>query len=201
MRELRRIYQEADRAAKIVRNLLVFTGSRANDAPAAAPRPRAVARARQPRARRSTRAGIEVVARAGRRRAARSVGDPLLLHQAFLNILINAEHAIAASGRPGAIDDRASADAERRTRRDHDPRHGPGIPAEVLPRIFDPFFTTKEVGQGTGLGLAITYGIIQEHGGTIHAANAPEGGAIVHHRAAGSAPTGTETRRSRRTLE
>ena len=54
---------------------------------------------------------------------------------------------------------------------------GPGIPAEILPRIFDPFFTTKEVGQGTGLGLAITYGIIQEHGGTIHAANPPEGGA------------------------
>jgi len=56
--------------------------------------------------------------------------------------------------------------------------HGPGIPAEVMPRIFDPFFTTKEVGQGTGLGLAITYGIVQEHGGTITASNASDGGAI-----------------------
>ena len=55
---------------------------------------------------------------------------------------------------------------------------GPGIPAAVLPRIFDPFFTTKEVGQGTGLGLAITYGIVQEHGGTISAVNALEGGAV-----------------------
>ena len=43
----------------------------------------------------------------------------------------------------------------------------------MLPRIFDPFFTTKDVGQGTGLGLAITYGIVQEHGGTITAGNAP----------------------------
>jgi two-component system sensor histidine kinase HupT/HoxJ len=44
--------------------------------------------------------------------------------------------------------------------------------------VFDPFFTTKEVGQGTGLGLAITYGIVQEHGGTITAGNAPDGGAM-----------------------
>src|SRR4029078_6313007 len=52
-----------------------------------------------------------------------------------------------------------------------------GIPSELLPRIFDPFVTTKDVGEGTGLGLAITYGIIQEHGGTIHATNLPSGGA------------------------
>ena len=61
---------------------------------------------------------------------------------------------------------------------------GPGIPAAVLPRIFDPFFTTKEVGQGTGLGLAITYGIVQEHGGTISAANAARGWRAVHDSAA-----------------
>ena len=44
---------------------------------------------------------------------------------------------------------------------------GSGIPAEQLSRIYDPFFTTKELGRGTGLGLSITYGIVQEHGGTI----------------------------------
>jgi signal transduction histidine kinase len=44
---------------------------------------------------------------------------------------------------------------------------GSGIPAEQLSRIYDPFFTTKAIGQGTGLGLSITYGIVQEHGGTI----------------------------------
>ncbi len=44
---------------------------------------------------------------------------------------------------------------------------GVGIPAEHLARIYDPFFTTKPIGRGTGLGLSITYGIVQEHGGTL----------------------------------
>ncbi len=92
--------------------------------------------------------------------------------------MINAEHAIAATGAPGTIDVGTALSADRQrvvtTIRDS----GGGIPSTILPRIFDPFFTTKDVGQGTGLGLAITYGIIQEHGGTIHATNAPDGGAL-----------------------
>jgi len=104
-------------------------------------------------------------------------GDVLLLQQALLNILINAEHAIESTGTPGRINTSVYAvnggDTVRLTIQDS----GPGIAPEILPRIFDPFFTTKDVGKGTGLGLAITYGIVQEHGGTIHASNAPEGGA------------------------
>ena len=104
-------------------------------------------------------------------------GDGLLLQQALLNILINAEHAIVASGKPGRISTAITTVNDGQNVRLTVEDTGLGIPSDVLPRIFDPFFTTKDVGEGTGLGLAITYGIIQEHGGTIHATNLPSGGA------------------------
>ena len=47
------------------------------------------------------------------------------------------------------------------------------VPPDVMPRIFDPFFTTKGLGKGTGLGLSISYGIVQEHGGDLHAESDP----------------------------
>jgi hypothetical protein len=54
---------------------------------------------------------------------------------------------------------------------------GHGIAPEHLHRIYDPFFTTKGAQKGTGLGLSVTYGIIQEHGGSIEVINRPDGGA------------------------
>ncbi len=171
---LRRIYQEGDRAAKIVRNLLIFTGSQRMSRQRLR-LDRVLARALASRATSLRRNRIDVSRQT--EDVPRVSGDALLLQQAMLNILINAEHAIASRGTPGRITTSVSAvdggGIVRLTIQDS----GPGIPADVLPRIFDPFFTTKEVGQGTGLGLAITYGIIQEHGGTIHASNPPEGGA------------------------
>ena len=111
-------------------------------------------------------------------------GDPLLLQQAFLNVLINAEHAITDTGGPGTIEvtTEKSADGAAVVTRIRDT--GPGIPSDVLPRIFDPFFTTKEVNRGTGLGLTIAYGIVQEHGGSIHAENVAGRRRDVHDRAA-----------------
>lgn len=172
---LRRIYQEGDRAAKIVRNLLVFTGSQRMLRQRIRVE-RVLSRALTSRAAALRRSHIEVC-----RHQAADVpgitGDALLLQQALLNILINAEHAIADTGAGGRIDTcielAPGGDTVRLAIQDS----GPGIPPDILPRIFDPFFTTKDVGKGTGLGLAITYGIVQEHGGTIQATNAPEGGA------------------------
>jgi two-component system sensor histidine kinase HupT/HoxJ len=59
---------------------------------------------------------------------------------------------------------------------------GPGIEEAAMLRLFDPFFTTKPVGKGTGLGLSISYKIVQEHKGTLSAANRPEGGALFEMR-------------------
>jgi signal transduction histidine kinase len=172
---LRQIYQEGDRAAKIVRNLLIFTGSQRMSRQRLRI-DRVLARAFASRAASLRRNHIEVT-RLIAENVPRVSGDMLLLQQALLNILINAEHAIASRGTPGRIHTSVCAINEGETVRLTIEDSGPGIPPEVLPRIFDPFFTTKDVGQGTGLGLAITYGIVQEHGGTIQASNRPDGGA------------------------
>jgi signal transduction histidine kinase len=175
-REVQTIYREADRAAKIVRNLLVFAGSRrlARRAVSLNAVLQKVIALRQTSWRSLD---IEVV-RHYDEKLPRVQSDPLLLHQVFLNMVMNAEQAITATGRGGRIEITTSRVPGRdriiATVRDT----GNGIPPDAIERIFEPFYTTKEVGKGTGLGLAIVYGIVQEHGGLITAANHPEGGAI-----------------------
>ena len=85
------------------------------------------------------------------------------LNQVFINILINAAHAIEEKG-----EIRIATWAEEKSVRIAISDSGVGIAPENIKRIFDPFFTTKEVGKGTGLGLAIAYDIIvNKHGGII----------------------------------
>jgi len=158
-----------------VRNLLVFAGSRR-----AARRTMrlnvVIQRVLAARAAGCRAASIEVV-RHYDEHLPKLSGDPLLLHQAFLNIILNAEQALAPGG-GGRIDVQTTLNPSGQLLVARFRDNGPGIPQDVLPRIFEPFYTTKEVGQGTGLGLAIAYGIIQEHGGQILASNHPGGGAM-----------------------
>src|SRR3954465_1613898 len=84
------------------------------------------------------------------------------LQQVFLNLFLNARDAMPKGGWLTIV---TRPEADGAVVGGGDP--GGGIPPEQLSRIYDPFFTTKEIGKGTGLGLSITYGIVQEHGGTI----------------------------------
>jgi len=93
------------------------------------------------------------------------------MNQVFLNLLVNAAHAIGDvvdrdAGEKGVITVTTRTDGRFVEVRVAD--SGPGIPEEIRGKIFDPFFTTKEVGKGTGQGLAIAYRVITEqHGGSI----------------------------------
>lgn len=89
-------------------------------------------------------------------------GDEGKLHQAFLNILTNAEQAIEDNG---IITTRTS--VEGNTLRVEITDNGSGIDEVFMEKIMDPFFTTKQPGEGTGLGLSITYNILKEHSGEL----------------------------------
>jgi len=85
------------------------------------------------------------------------------LNQVFMNLLVNAGHAIETKGEITIRTARHGTDEVMVEIRDT----GKGIAPENLTRIFDPFFTTKPVGKGTGLGLSLSYGIVQRHHGRI----------------------------------
>jgi len=107
------------------------------------------------------------------------VADDGRLTQVFINLLVNAAHAIPA----GRSDENC---ITVRTRSDDQGRAvieiedtGKGMTPEVQARVFDPFFTTKGVGEGTGLGLSICHGIVIGLGGQISLESAPERGTVV----------------------
>jgi signal transduction histidine kinase len=164
-RGLETILSESERAAKIVRNLLMFA-----------------------RKRHTTRAMVDLNQVVRETLALRSYeqrlnnvnviealpaglpqvfADPHQCQQVLLNLVINAEQAMVASHGRGTLILRTWHDADREAVVLEVNDDGPGVPEDVQPRIFDPFFTTKEVGKGTGLGLTVAFAIVQEHGGRL----------------------------------
>jgi signal transduction histidine kinase/ActR/RegA family two-component response regulator len=176
--DARRISQEAARAGRIVKNLLLFSRE-------AKPERRAVNLnevIERTVALRAYELKIENIAVDLLFDAAlpQVLADAAQLQQAVLNLIVNAEQAIQHGRGQGGVHGRIRI----RTRRLSGDRigmeisdDGPGIPPEIVSRIFDPFFTTKAVGVGTGLGLSIVYGIVQEHGGEVGVESQPGHGA------------------------
>lgn len=105
-------------------------------------------------------------------------GDRYQMQQVVLNLVTNAVQAVAdnPSDRPRRIEISSDFQGGDVVLRVAD--SGPGIPEEVRADIFTPFFTTKAPGEGTGLGLSITFRIVQGHGGTLSVQPETTGGAV-----------------------
>jgi PAS domain S-box-containing protein len=97
------------------------------------------------------------------------LGDASTLQQVLLNLVTNAREAMASGGEIRIETSPAAAPAGWVQLVIHDT--GPGISPEELLKVFDPFYTTKET--GTGLGLSVSYGIIQDHHGTVDVQSIP----------------------------
>jgi PAS domain S-box-containing protein len=169
------ILGEAERAARIVRNLLTFARKRQSTR-AMIDVNHVVSETLSLRAydQRLTNIEVDTALAAG---LPQVFADPHQIQQVLLNLVINAEQAmLSANGRGSMV-----------IRTWHDPNtesiglevtdDGPGVAADMRTKIFDPFFTTKEVGKGTGLGLTVAYAIVQDHGGRIRVETPPHGGA------------------------
>jgi signal transduction histidine kinase/BarA-like signal transduction histidine kinase len=169
------ILTEAERAARIVRNLLTLARKRVSTR-AMIDLNRVVQDTldRRPDDQRHPRIEVSL---ALADRLPEVFADAHQIQQVLLNLISNAEHAILAAHGRGTIAIRTRGDLDRESVVMEVADTGPGVPAEMRSRIFDPFFTTKEVGKGTGLGLTVAYAIIQEHAGRIRLDSPVSGGA------------------------
>jgi two-component system NtrC family sensor kinase len=172
------ILGEAERAARIVRNLLTFARKRVSTRHLIdinqVVRETLALRAYEQRV-----SNIVVIdALAGG--LPKVLADPHQIQQVLLNLIINAEHAMLAANGRGSLVVRSWHDIDRESVCVEVNDDGPGVPHEHKSKIFDPFFTTKEVGQGTGLGLTVAYAIVQEHNGRIRVESHARGGASFY---------------------
>ena len=91
--------------------------------------------------------------------------DPDQIGQVLINLIVNAQHALAGQAAPRRLQLETGEEAGWQFVRVSD--NGPGVPPEIAERIFEPFFTTKAEGTGTGIGLSVSRAILREHGGEL----------------------------------
>jgi signal transduction histidine kinase/CheY-like chemotaxis protein len=177
-RGIETILREAERAARIVRNLLTFA-----------------------RKRHTTRTMVDINQVVRETLALRAYGlrvtnisvidalasgippvfaAPHQIQQVLLNLVINAEQAMLTANGRGTLVVRTWQDPEHESIVVEVNDDGPGVPEDLRTKIFDPFFTTKEVGKGTGLGLTVAYAIVEEHGGRMWLTSEPGHGASFY---------------------
>lgn len=191
---LKVIHDQAERAGRIVRNLLTFARQGAPE--------KDVVDLNDVVARTSLLISYELKLR-GIELDARLSPEPVLvfgdryeLQQVLLNLVTNAVQAVSElePGRPRRIvmaTGQADGQAQLRVS-----DTGPGVPPALVGHLFTPFFTTKQPGQGTGLGLSLSYGLVESHGGRISYQPNREGGAeftvSLPLRDAGAEPAGPQ---------
>ncbi|MCK5590274.1 MAG: PAS domain-containing sensor histidine kinase, partial [Dehalococcoidales bacterium] len=173
--DLKLIYNEAQRAAGVTKNLLAFARKHT---PVKQPNQinNIIEDVLKLRAYEHKINGIDVERQLAPDLPEISI-DYFQMQQVFLNIIINAEYFMTKVHNQGTLT--ITTKKQNGTVRISIADDGPGIPAEDLRRIFNPFFTTKEAGKGNGLGLSICHGIVAEHGGQIYAKNQTGKGATI----------------------
>lgn len=159
-----RIYEQAQRAARIVHNLLTFAREhRAIHQPTDINT--LLQKSLELMAYQLRTEDITVDLRLAPQ-PLRVIGDPYQLQQVFFNLIGNARDAMTSAHGGGRLAVKTELDGATVRIRIAD--NGPGLTPEAKQHLFEPFFTTKEVGKGTGLGLSICFGIVSEHGGRIY---------------------------------
>lgn len=171
--KLRSLRVAAERCAKIVRTFLAVARQKPRE------RRPLEARAQLDAALEMLAYGLETAGIAVERRyrdgGAHVLAEEDALNQVFLNLIANAQHALADAPPPRRLILKTERRGELLQIVVADT--GPGVAATIRPRVFDPFFTTKPVGMGTGIGLAVCHGIVTAHGGTITVGDRTGGGA------------------------
>jgi two-component system NtrC family sensor kinase len=173
---LRVIHDQAERAGRIVRNLLTFARKGVAEK-AAVDLNDVIARTALLIMYELQLHGIELESTLSPD-APVVLGDRYELQQVLLNLVTNAVQAVSTleEGKPRRITLSTTRTGEGyAVLRVQDT--GPGVPSHLVPYLFTPFFTTKAPGEGTGLGLSLSYGLVKSHAGLLEYEVGPQGGA------------------------